>query len=321
MWYDAGWYVAGSAVLAAMLLDMLGDPPNRFHPTVWMGRLAAALIPRRPTRGWGVVVVVWCCSLAAASALAIWWTIPAAWPGVAGLAINWAVTVVLLKSTLSVRGMERHAMAIYCSIVSGDGRAAEQLAHIVKRNTAGMSTSQICSGTIESTAENTVDGITGSLFYMGLAGLPGALIYRTVSTLDSMAGYRSQMFARVGWFGAMCDTILNHVPARVTGYVMVLAAAIHRYDWRGAYHTMQRDATRPDSANSGYTMAAMAGALGVRLQKPLHYALGDGRDPRPEDIQAAIRIMRCTAWLFAGMAAGMATAVYILAGVVHGGLF
>ena len=316
MWDGAWWYVAGGAVLAAVLLDRLGDPPNRFHPTAWMGSLVAVLIPRHGTRRWGVAVVALCCGLAASSTVSLW--LVADW---SGPILYWAAAVPLLKSTISVRGMEKHAMAVYRSVVSGDGRAAGRLACIVKRNTAGMSAPQICSGAIESTAENTVDGITGSLFYMGLAGLPGALVYRTVNTIDSMAGYRSAMFAQVGWFGATCDTVLNHIPARLTGHVMVLAAAVAGYDWREARRIMKRDGARTDSANSGYPMAAMAGALNVRLEKPSHYTLGDGRDPEPEDIRAAVRMMRCTAWLFAGMAAAMATITYVLAGVMFGGLF
>ena len=85
--------------------------------------------------------------------------------------------------------METHAMAVYRSVSASDGGAAGSLACIAKRNTVGMSAAQICSDTIESTAENTVDGVTGA-FFAGLAGLPGALVYRTVSTIDSMAGYR-----------------------------------------------------------------------------------------------------------------------------------
>lgn len=324
MWDGTWWCAAGGAILAAVLLDRAGDPANRFHPTAWMGHLVAILIPRYRTRGWGVAVVLLCCGLAASSAALLWWAAaywPAAYWPVIGPAIYWAAAIPLLKSTISVRGMERHAMAVYHSVVSGDGRAAGRLACIVKRRTADMSASQICSGAVESTAENTLDGITGSLFWMGLAGLPGALVYRTVSTIDSMAGYRSTMFVQVGWFGATCDTVLNLIPARLTGYVMVLAAAVSGYDWRGARRIMRRDGARTDSANSGYPMAAMAGALGVRLEKPSHYVLGDGRDPAPEDIPAAVRIMRCTAWLFAGMAAAMAVAVHVLAGVMYGGLF
>lgn len=321
MWYDIGWYAACSAILAAMLLDRLGEPPNRFHPTAWMGSVVAALIPVYSTTWWGVITTIACCALAAVPALLMYWVLPAAWPGGVGIMIYWALTIPLLKSALSMRGMEEHAMAIYYSLNANDGGAAGRLACIVKRKTAGMNATQICSGTIESIAENTVDGITGTLFYTGLAGLPGALVYRTVSTIDSMAGYRSEIFRDVGRFGAGCDTLLNWIPARMTGYVMVASAVILRYDWQNAYRAVRRDAKKADSVNSGYAMAATAGALGVRLAKPHHYALGDGRDPRPDDIQRAIRMMKCTVWLFVGAACIMAAIMSILAGVIYDGLF
>lgn len=317
MWYETAWYVVGGIILIAMLLDRLGDPPNRYHPTAWMGSLVAVMIPVRRSRLWGVAVVVICCGLAALLPLALWWTVSSFWVGIVGVVIYGIIAIPILKSTISLHGMEKHAAAIHTSILNEDGRAAGHLACIVKRSTSGMSTSQICSGTVESISENTVDGITGPLLYAGLAGLPGALVYRTINTIDSMAGYRSEFFGQVGWFGAMCDTVLNWIPARVTGYVMVLAAAITRHDWRGAYRIMRQDAGLPESANSGYPMAAMAGALNIRLEKPLHYTLGEGRDPVPDDIIAAVRIMKCTVWLFAALAA----AVPILVGVVYGGLF
>lgn len=306
----------GGVILAAMLLDRLGEPPNRLHPTAWMGSLMAILIPYRQTKLWGILLVVLCCGMVGIPTIVLWWLAPTLW-GVP-LVVCWLASIPLLKSAISVRGMERHAMAVYSSVLCGDGRAAAQLSCIVKRNTTKMSTAQVCSGAIESTAENTVDGITGPLFYMGLAGLPAALIYRTINTADSMAGYRSAMFAQVGWFGARCDTILNWLPARATGYVMVLAAAISGHDWRAAHHIMRRDAGLPESANSGYTMAAMAGALGVRLEKPSHYTIGDGRDPELKDIPRAIRIMKCTAWLFAGITVLLATTIHVLVGAYNG---
>lgn len=321
MWHEMGWYVACGAILAAILLDRLGEPPNRFHPTAWVGAIVAALIPIRRTKSWGAAVVALCCVLVAVPALAMYWALLTYWPGAVGIMVYWAATVPILKSTISVRGMETHAMAVYRSVSAGDGGAAGRLACIAKRNTVGMSATQICSGAIESTAENTVDGVTGALFYAGLAGLPGALVYRTVSTIDSMAGYRSAMFRDVGWFGACCETVLSWAPARITGYTMVASAAILGYDWRGAYRAVRRDAGKADSANSGYAMAATAGALGIRLEKPRHYTLGDGGDPTPDDIPRAIRMMKCTAWLFAGIACVMAAAVSVLAGAAYGGLF
>lgn len=327
--------VALVSMLAAIALDRIrGDPPNRYHPTAWIGRVVAALVPMRPGNGasrraWGVVVVAASCVSALAlsmvplgvgmAAATISGGVP--WGGHGGMLLGaagityYAATILLLKSAIAVRGMEEHAAAVGARLRDGDPESAgDRLALITKRNTSNMDPGHICSGAIESISENTVDGITGPLFYFGLAGLPGALVYRAVNTIDSMAGYRSPMLADLGWFGAKCDTILNWAPARLTAYVMVLAAATSRYDARGALRAIRRDAKKPDSRNSGYPMAAMAGALGVRLEKPLHYTIGDGPLPDIRDIWSAIRIMRRTTWLFAGVACvpGAALALVVL---------
>lgn len=320
---------AGIMAVAILVDRLLGDPPNRYHPTAWAGGMIARMIPAfgdstgAPRRLWGVVVVVASCVVVAVLATLALWVIavPAvlAQPAIGDsrtgddlhllAAVSWvaiiavyAATILLLKSTIAVRGMERHAAGVSSRLEEGDVRGAGgRLASIVKRDTASMSQGQICSGVVESVAENTVDGVTGPLFYFGVFGLPGALIYRTINTIDSMAGYRTRMFGDVGWFGAKCDTVLNWAPSRLTGHLMVLAAAVLGYDWRGAYRAMSRDAGKPDSLNSGYPMAAMAGALNVTLEKPHHYTIGNGRDPGVGDIRAAVRIMKSTVWLFAGL--------------------
>lgn len=313
-------------MLAAIIVDrVFGDPPDRYHPTAWAGRMIARIIPAfggrtgAPRRLWGVVVVIVSCAAVAGLAqlallvivlpniavMSSWsslhWAVVygVAWTSVIG---SYAVMVLLLKSTIAIRGMERHAMAVSARLEEDDIRGAGgRLASIVKRDTTKMSRKQICSGVIESVAENTVDGVTGPLFYYGAFGLPGALIYRTVNTIDSMAGYRSEIFRDVGWFGAKCDTVLNWIPSRLTGRIMALAASILGYDGAGARRTILRDAGRPESPNAGHTMAAMAGALGVTLEKPHHYTIGGGRDPEARDIAGAVRIMKCTVWLFAGL--------------------
>ena len=313
-------------MLVAVIVDrVFGDPPDRYHPTAWAGRMVAALVPafrggsRRGRRLWGVAVVVTSCATVAGlahlalllislpniAAHSAWPSLPlsvvmtVAWASVIGA---YAVMVLLLKSTIAIRGMEKHAVAVSARLEDGDIQGAGgRLASIVKRDTANMSRKHICSGVIESVAENTVDGVTGPLFYFGAFGLPGALIYRTVNTIDSMAGYRSEIFRDVGWFGAKCDTILNWIPARLTGRIMALAASILGYDGAGARRAILRDAGRTESPNAGHTMAAMAGALGVTLEKPHHYTIGGGRDPDVGDIAGAVRIMKCTVWLFAGL--------------------
>ena len=295
-------------LVGALIIDLIfGDPRNRYHPTAWAGSLVALLVPvqtrRVCRRTWGAIIVVITCSATAIPAGILLHLlhdiIMPAYPVPA--AILYVITgAILLKSTLAVRGMERHALLVWRQLEKDDISAAgDRLAAIVKRKTGGMNRVLICSGTVESIAENTVDGITGSLFYMGILGPAGALMHRAVSTIDSMVGYRTPSLNQVGRAGAVCDTALNWIPARLTGILMAAAGAISGYSGSGALRAIRQDARKPDSANSGYTMSAMAGALGITLEKPGIYSVGRGRAATAGDILAAIRIMKCTVWLFA----------------------
>lgn len=305
---DVYWPIPCGIILGAILLDItLGDPPNRYHPTAWVGKIIAVMVPYRRQRYWGVIVVIASCCVVATAAIILVY--------IAELLIPFLyiiISILILKSTISIRGMERHAILVYNQVTTNDAQAKAALACIVKRDTANLSASQICSGTIESVAENTTDGTTAPLFYMGLFGVVGALISRTINTIDSMAGYRSYIFEKVGWFGAHCDTILGWAPARITAYVMVLSALILRYDYRGAYSTIRTHHNKPDSLNSGYTISAMAGALNITLEKPGKYSVGSGREANVKDIRDSIRIMKCTSYIFGGIACGI---TYVMAQV------
>ena len=123
-----------------------------------------------------------------------------------------------LKTTIAIKGMEKHAIAVVESIEMNEILVSqENLSMIVKRDTKNLDKNHIISGVLESISENTVDGITGPLFYYALFGLPGAFVYRVVNTADSMIGYKNDIFKNIGWFGANCDTILNYIPSRFTG--------------------------------------------------------------------------------------------------------
>lgn len=292
--------------ISALGLDLAaGDPRSRYHPTAWTGRLIAALAARlktnvaRSERLGGVSLVVVPCGVSLAALAAFWYAIGLLGGGSAALVVSTVAGVVLLKSTLAVRGMEKHAMDVARAVQDGDAETARgKLAMIVKRETGSLDEEHVVSGAIESIAESAVDGVTGPLFYFGLLGLPGAFLYRAVNTADSMVGYKSDMFAELGWFSAKCDTVLNYVPARITGLVMVLAAALLRLDWREAYRTMRRDCSATDSLNAGYTMAAAAGALGVKLEKIGHYTIGNGSTMSVHTIPQAVLLMKATALLF-----------------------
>ena len=304
----------GLAVAAgALCLDMaLGDPPNRYHPTAWMGSALSAVWrasgcgPRAQKMAGACAVLAVAGGAAACAALL----------GSALGALPWAAAaeavagVLLLKSAVAVRGMGRHAMAVHGLLERGDVEGARAgLATIVKRRTGGLDGGRVASGAVESVAENTVDGVTGPLFWFSLLGLPGALAYRAVNTADSMMGYRTPMFENLGWFAARADTALNYVPARLTVPAFAAAALLLGRDWRGCLRCALAEGGSVQSRNAGYPMAAMAGALGVRLEKEGHYCLGSGPPPEPRHIPEAVGMMKAASWLFLLSVGAPATAL------------
>jgi adenosylcobinamide-phosphate synthase len=140
------------------------------------------------------------------------------------------------------------------------------------------------------------------MFYFALFGLPGAFIYRVINTIDSMIGYKTEMFKNLGWFGANCDNILNYIPSRLTAMTMVLGAMLLGHDWKNCYEIFKRDGKKTDSPNAGYPMSALAGALGTKLEKIEHYSLGtDIQKITSEKVKDAITLMKVTSLLFFGI--------------------
>ena len=210
---------------------------------------------------------------------------------------------VLLKTTLAIKGMEKHALAVVTSLESNNiASARDNLSMIVKRNTKNLDENHILSGVVESISENTVDGITGPLFYFGFFGLPGAFVYRVINTADSMIGYKTNIFKNIGWFAANCDKILNYLPSRLTGLVMIFSAMILGNNWKRSYKIMMRDGNKTQSPNAGYPMAAIAGALGTKFEKIDYYSLGDGKVSFSKDhVKDTIALMKVTSLIFCGV--------------------
>ena len=178
-------------------------------------------------------------------------------------------------------------------------KAKELLPFIVRRNPKELTKRHIISAAVETIAEGTPDGITSPFFYFALFGVPGAVAFRVVNTLDSMVGYKDHDNINIGWFSAKTDTIANYVPARLTGILMLLATLILRENWRKSWRILQRDRKKMTSINAGWTIATMAGALDIQLEKPGFYTIGDNSDLSTAHIPKALRIMLLTAILFA----------------------
>ncbi|MFB5604609.1 MAG: cobalamin biosynthesis protein [Candidatus Nitrosomaritimum aestuariumsis] len=294
----------------AILLDFkFGDPKNKYHPTAWIGTLIAKLTPIVKNQHHIIEKLGGVCVVILTSGIVIFllFTLDA---GISFITIDYVsliATVIigglLLKTTIAIRGMEKHAISVLESVDENNlDLARNHLSMIVKRNTKNLDKNHILSGVLESISENTVDGITGPLFYFGIFGLPGAFVYRVVNTADSMVGYKTTIFKNIGWFAANCDKILNFIPSRLTGLTMIFSAMILGYNWKNSYHIMIRDGRKTQSLNAGYPMAAIAGALETKFEKVNHYSLGDGEiEFSRSHVKSAISIMKITSIIFSGM--------------------
>lgn len=275
---------------AAVAWDLtLGEPHPAAHPVVWMGRAVAPfkrLRGRTRTRdflaGSAVVVAITSASVTVGLKTSSLRTI-------AGLLFS----IGLLKSCFSVRSLFSHVSAVESRLRNDDVDAArESVAHIVSRDVRALAPHQIAAAAIESLSENTSDSVVAPLVYFLLAGLPGALFYRSVNTLDAEIGYRGDL----EWFGktaARLDDVLNFIPSRITGFLIVAAAPMVGGSPLRSWRVMTREGDFTPSPNAGRPMAAMAGALEVELQKPGEYVLGRGaRQPDHQDLRRALLLAR-----------------------------
>ena len=294
----------------AILIDLIfGDPKNRYHPTAWIGTFIAKLTTITKNQNstfekiGGTIMIITICSVVVLLLSGLTFGISLISVDYISLILSVVIGALLLKTTIAIRGMEKHAISVLDSLESNDlDLARNYLSMIVKRNTTKLDKNHVLSGVLESISENTVDGITGPMFYYAFFGLFGAFVYRIINTADSMVGYKNDIFKNLGWFTAKCDTILNYIPSRLTGLMMVISAAILQNNWRNSYKVMIRDGKKTESPNAGYPMAALAGALETKFEKINHYKLGDGEITLTRDhVLSAIKIMKLTSILFFGI--------------------
>jgi adenosylcobinamide-phosphate synthase len=300
---DFSFFVESAAILAlALVIDsVFGEPPDRFHPTVWMGNVVAFLKPRlrssnpRTEKANGVLLCVGVAALFGLPAFLIVFFTRFFFGPVPYV----VVSAVLLKFTFALKCMRYYTVPIARALEHGDVEGAKRWLHfVVRRDPASLDERLVVSAAVESIAESTTDGVTSALFFFALFGVPGAFVFRVVNTLDSMVGYRDAANVNMGWFSAKVDTVVNYVPARLTGALMVLASMLLGERWRDSWRIMHRDRRNMASLNAGWTIGAMAGGLGTMLEKVGVYRLGDEGELKPEHIRRALRIMTLTVILF-----------------------
>jgi adenosylcobinamide-phosphate synthase len=287
----------------AFLIDLvLGEYPDRIHPTIGIGKMilyfkrkAKNPNPRVEKTNGVLMALIIMMVVALPIFLLLFWlrTLPY------GEILYVIVGAILFKATFAIRGMGQYTKPIAKAMKQNDlTNSRKWLPYIVRRDPNSLNERQIISAAVESIAESTTDGITAPFFFYALFGVPGAFAYRVINTLDSMVGYKNAEFKNIGWFSAKMDTITNYIPARVTAYLMVVAAFLLREDWRESYRILQRDKHKTVSPNAGYTISAMAGALNIQLEKQGCYTLGDDHGIAAEHISKALRMMTVTSGLF-----------------------
>jgi len=217
------------------------------------------------------------------------------------------VNIFFIYTVLATRCLGDEAKKIYRYLINGDiNNARKALSYIVGRDTEKLDVQGICRAVIETVSENTSDGIVAPLFYLFLGGVPLAMAYKAINTLDSMVGYKNERYINMGMASARLDDIANFIPARLTSFLIAIASFITGLNPRRSLSIMLRDGRNNPSPNSGYPEASMAGALGVRLGGPSSYGgqivekpyIGDPEDTvTPGHIILSTRVMYVTSLL------------------------
>jgi adenosylcobinamide-phosphate synthase len=289
---------------AALVVDWtLGEWPAALHPVVWMGKTIALLERAAPEAGprrqlaFGILMaLVVPAFFAAASAVVLAKARP--FP-----ALEFVASVVLLKSTFALRALATAARKVERAL--RDDRVEDArfgLRSLCSRDASNLGPSELVAATIESVAENASDSFVAPLVYYALFGVPAAVAYRAVNTLDAMIGYHGR-YEYLGKASARLDDVLNWIPARLTAGLLLLAGLLGGKRAARAWSTWRRDAKRTESPNAGRPMAVMAGLLGVELEKAGHYRLGDPVEPLSAGkIGEARRVLGIAAALAVGVA-------------------
>ena len=295
-----------SALVLGFLLDLaFGDPRWLYHPIRMIGNLIAwaekpfrAAFPKSEkgelAAGTFFAVFVVAVSTAApaillalASRLSLWL--------VFALEVFWSFQILAAKS------LKSESMKVYAALKEGDlPKARKAVSMIVGRDTQKLTEKGVAKAAVETVAENSSDGVIAPLLFLALGGPALGFFYKAVNTLDSMVGYKNDTYLYFGRFSAKLDDVLNFIPSRISGLLLVLASPLAGLSMEGAWKIFRRDRRNHASPNSAQTEAAAAGALGVQLAGDAYYfgklykkpTIGDPLRPvEYEDIRRVNRLM------------------------------
>ena len=294
-------------ILAALFVDHLLGEPKHCHPLIKFGQVANFIEKRlnttalnsrsanitlqlQGTLAWVLTVCPWVVLTVVIVTLTDY--VPPR--GVASISL-WLVECFILYLGIGRKSLKQHVEAIANKLISEDLQAARTAcAMIVSRDTTNSNETEIASAAIESSLENSCDGIYGAIFWFALLGAPGVVLYRLSNTLDAMWGYRSEHFAHFGKFSARIDDLLNFIPARITALTFALLSP----DPLQTLKNWRQQAPQLSSPNGGPVMICGATALDLEVGGPAVYHgklthkpyFGGSRKPGAHDIAMAISL-------------------------------
>lgn len=298
------------AILVGFIMDLIiGDPHWMYHPVRVIGKFITFLedmlrktFPKTEDgeRKSGFVLVVLVCGI---SVFTVWGLMKLAY--YLNFWCGFLLEVIMCYQLFAVRSLKDESMKVYKELAKQDLEASRKaVSMIVGRDTENLTIEGVTKATVETIAENTSDGTLAPMFYMFIGGPVLGWFYKAVNTMDSMVGYKNEKYLNFGRYAAKFDDVMNFIPARLCGWLMILASMFLKMDWKNAKKIFVRDRFNHASPNSAQTEAVMAGALriqlagdawyfGKRYEKPI---IGDALRPvEIEDIPRANRLLYATA--------------------------
>ena len=314
------------ALLSGFGLDLLlGDPHSFPHPVVAIGKLISALekllrrlfpATRNGERLAGGILWVLVVSVSAGIPALLLWLCRSISPW-----LGLAAESVMCWQILAAKSLRTESMKVCRALSAGDTEGARHaVSMIVGRDTARLDRQGIARAAVETVAENTSDGVVAPMVFLAIGGAPLGFFYKAVNTMDSMLGYIEPPYRDFGFVPAKMDDVMNYLPARLSGLLMLAAGTLLGMDARNGWRIFRRDRYNHASPNSAQTESVCAGLLGLRLAGDAWYHgalhkkpyIGDPlREVEPEDIPRACRLLYGTAFLslalcaLARLAAGM----------------
>ncbi|MFC1954921.1 cobalamin biosynthesis protein, partial [Chloroflexota bacterium] len=260
----------------ALVIDItLGEPPNLIHPVAWMGKSISYLEKKGVGQShltqfiYGTVMTLFLVGLFTAAVFFILFYVKN---------LNMIAYVIIgsifLKSTFSLKGLRKVALLVKSALMKDNlDEARYEIRSLVSRDSHDLSKPLLVSAAVESVAESSCDSFIAPLFYFLLFGVPGAVAYRMVNTIDSMVGYHGK-YEFLGKFSSQLDDILNYIPARLSALLLVLASTFSGRGAQASWQVALNEHYKTESPNAGWTIAAVAGALNIQLEKVGQYKIG-----------------------------------------------